>query len=365
MPALRDSIRNMRSSQPAALTITQPDDWHVHFRQAGLLRWALPYTTRVFARAVAMPNVHPPLDSLAACEKYHKILCSNTSRHFHPLVAFHLSNHTSAGDILALCQQKNGSEPGFIAGAKLYPRGATTSSEHGVSDIRHVQSAISTLQECRLPLLVHGEDTSSKVDIYDREKVYIDQVLEPLRRTFPELKIVLEHITTNDAVAWVRSNPLNAATITPHHLLLNRSDLFDGGLRPHRYCLPLAKREEHRLGLVAAACSGDACFFAGTDSAPHHVRNKESDCGCAGVFNAPTALETYTEIFEQAEKLDKLEAFVSFNGAGFYGRRRNQKTITLRRIPWQVPKILQSGRNACVPFRAGETLPWRVQPLVA
>ena len=360
---LRDSIRDMPSTQTTTLSITQPDDWHVHFRQAELLRWALPHTTRVFARAVAMPNVHPPLDSMAACEKYHKVLCSNTSKHFHPLVAFHLSDHTSAGDIYALRQQKDGSEANFIAGAKLYPRGATTNSEHGVSDIRHIQSALSALQECGLPLLVHGEDPNPETDVYDREKIYIGEVLEPLRRTFPGLKIVLEHITTNDAVTWVRNHPLNAATITPHHLLLNRSDLFDGGLRPHRYCLPLAKREEHRLGLVAAACSGDACFFAGTDSAPHYVRDKESDCGCAGIFNAPAALETYTEVFEQAESLDKLEAFMSFNGAHFYGREQNRKTITLRRMPWQVPKVLQAGENACVPFRAGETLSWRVQPL--
>ncbi len=326
-----------------------------------MMRFVLPHTTRVFARAIAMPNLAAPLTDAAACSRYRAALAAaSADADFEPLVTLYLSDATTPATIME-AKPDAGAYAG-IFGAKLYPRGATVGAEHGVADIAGLYPVFEEMQKRRLPLLLHGESTGAAVDFYDREKTFIGTTLTPLRKHFPELKIVLEHVTTREAVDFVRDEQHTGATITPHHLLYNRNALFDGGLRPHRHCLPPAQRERDREALVGAAVSGEACFFAGTDSAPHPLENKHCDYGCAGVFNAPAALETYAEVFERAGALDRLEAFTGVNGAAFYGLAQNRERVMLVKQPWRMPEKLKAGALCVVPFRAGETVAWRVAP---
>ena len=343
---------------PESFSITQPDDWHCHFREGEMMRFVLPYTARSFARAIAMPNLSSPLTDVASCLRYFHEITDAVPGGLKPLMTLYLHDRTTAA-VIAKAKPDSGKYD-RIFGAKLYPRGATTGAEHGVGDIRNLHAVFEEMQRRALPLLLHGESTDANVDFYDREKIFIEKTLTPLRRDFPDLKIVLEHITTQEAVSFVRGESNIAATITPHHLLYNRNALFEGGLRPHRHCLPPAQRESHREALVHAATGGEKCFFAGTDSAPHATKNKHRDFGCAGIFNAPVALETYAEIFERRGALDKLEAFTSVNGAGFYGVARNRGRLTLVKRPWRVPETIGAENLRLVPFRAGETVPWQV-----
>ena len=338
-------------------TIRRPDDWHVHLRDGDMLRAVVPYTARQFARAIVMPNVTPPVTDVAAAEAYRaRILAAlPEDTDFTPLMTCYLTDAADAAEIAR----------GFAAGAwvacKLYPAHVTTNSAHGVSDIRALCTVFETLQRIGMPLLIHGEVTDRDVDIFDREAVFIERTLAPLVRDFPALKIVLEHITTAEAADFVHaSGPLLAATITPQHLHLNRNALFEGGLRPHAYCLPVVKRERHRLAIRAAATSGSPAFFLGTDSAPHGVGRKEAACGCAGIFNAPFALESYAAVFDEEGALDKLAGFASEHGPRFYGLPLNVGTVTLERAPVEVPERIGEGDTAVVPFHAGETLAWRM-----
>ena len=327
-----------------------------------MMRLALPYTARVFARAIAMPNLLVPLTDAAACSRYRAALVETAQSAgpdagFEPLMTLYLTDETTPAMIAAA--KPDAGVYREVFGAKLYPKGATTGAEHGVKDADRLYPAFEEMQKRRLPLLVHGEAADAEVDFYDREKAFIEKTLAPLRDRFPELKIVLEHITTREAVAFVRAHDNVGATITPHHLLYNRNALFDGGLRPHRHCLPPAQRERDREALVEAATGGDSRFFAGTDSAPHPLESKHCDHGCAGVFNAPAALETYAEVFERAGALDRLEAFTSVHGAAFYGVRKNRGSVQLIKQPWRVPEMLTVGETRVVPFRAGETAAWK------
>ena len=340
-------------SMTQTLTIKRPDDWHVHFREGAMLNLVAPYTARVFNRAIAMPNLRSPLLDGKACQAYKKQLVAAGGGHrFTPLPVLYLSDESDAETIRA-------AHPQVIA-AKFYPRGATTGSLQGVSSYRKILDALAAMEKVGMLLLVHGEATEEDVDVYDREKVFIERTLTPVRNHFPELKIVFEHISSRDAIAFVAETSRTAATITPHHLLYNRSDLFGGGLRPHRYCLPVAKREEDRAALEKAATGGQAHFFAGTDSAPHQQADKCKDYGCAGIFNAVAALETYTEVFERLNALRKLENFTSVYGARFYGLETNQETITLKRRAWRVPEKIEGLGLRITPFRAGETIDWQV-----
>ncbi|CAA9505528.1 MAG: Dihydroorotase [uncultured Sphingomonadaceae bacterium] len=339
----------------ASLTIRRPDDWHVHLRDGDMLRAVAPYTARQFARAIVMPNLAPPVTSAAGAAAYRdRILAAlPADAGFTPLMTCYLTDRTDADD-LAL-----GAADGVFTAAKLYPAGATTNSAHGVTDIRNIHPALETMQRIGMPLLVHGEVTDPDIDIFDREAVFIDRVLLPLLRDFPALRIVMEHITTAEAAAVVAdAGPNLAATITPQHLHLNRNAIFSGGIRPHTYCLPVLKRERHRLALRAAATSGSPKYFLGTDSAPHARSAKESACGCAGIFNAPVALESYAAVFDEEGALDRLEAFASENGPRFYGLSPNEGTVTLARSDTPVPDRI----GDLVPFHAGETLGWRVLP---
>ncbi len=342
-----------------SLSIIRPDDWHAHFREGKMMRFVLPHTTRVFARAIAMPNLAAPLTDTALCSRYRAELRAAAGDGFEPLMTLYLSDTTTPATIADA--KPDADTYGEIFGAKLYPRGATTGAEHGVADVTGLYPVFEEMQKRRLPLLLHGESAAPEIDFYDREKTFIAETLAPMRRRFPELKIVLEHITTREAVNFVRSTDNTGATITPHHLLYNRNALFDAGLRPHRYCLPPAQREDDRVALIEAATGGNPRFFAGTDSAPHPLTSKHCDHGCAGVFNAPAALETYAEIFEHAGALDRLEAFTSINGAAFYAVARNQESMTLVKQPWQVPATFAAGDLCVVPFRAGETVTWQVR----
>ena len=323
-----------------------------------MMRLVLPYTAHVFARAIAMPNLSDPLTDVASCLRYfHEITAATTGR-LKPLMTLYLHDRTTAATIA-----KAKPDPGKydqIFGAKLYPRGATTGAGHGVRNIENLHAVFEEMQRRALPLLLHGESTDANVDFYDRERTFIEKTLVPLRKDFPALKIVLEHITTQEAVSFVHNESNVAATITPHHLLYNRNALFEGGLRPHRHCLPPAQRESHREALIRAATNGAKRFFAGTDSAPHTAETKHCDLGCAGIFNAPAALETYAEIFDRRGALDKLEAFTSINGAGFYGVARNQRHLTLVKRPWRVPETIEAGSLRLIPFRAGETVTWQI-----
>lgn len=339
------------------LTIRRPDDWHVHLRDGAMLGAVAPYTARRFGRAIVMPNLTPPVTSVADAVAYRERIMAAVpaDSDFTPLMTCYLTDGADADEIA------RGFADGAWAACKLYPAHATTNSAHGVTDLFALIKVLDTLQRIGMPLLIHGEVTDSDVDIFDRESVFIDRVLRPLLNDYPELRIVLEHITTEEAALFVASaGPNVAATITPQHLLINRNALFAGGLRPHAYCLPVLKRERHRLAVRAAAVSGSPKFFLGTDSAPHVIGAKESGCGCAGIFNAPFALESYATVFDQENALDRLEGFASEHGANFYGLPLNQGTVTLERTEVAVPERIGDGETAVVPFHAGETLGWRV-----
>lgn len=339
------------------LTIRRPDDWHLHLRDGDMLKAVVGYTARQFARAIVMPNLQPPVTSVAAAESYRgRILAAlPEGSDFTPLMTCYLTDRAD-GDELA-----RGFESGAWAAAKLYPANATTNSEHGVSDVRNLYGALERMQSVGMPLLIHGEVTDPEVDMFDREAVFVERILARLVRDFPELKIVLEHITTEEAASFVaEAGPNVAATVTPQHLIINRNALFDGGLRPHAYCLPVAKRERHRQAVRKAATSGSPKFFLGTDSAPHPRHAKESSCGCAGIFNAPFALEAYAMVFEEEGALDRFEAFASENGPRFYGLPPNRGAVTLRREPIEVPERIEAAGTELVPFLAGATLRWRL-----
>lgn len=339
-----------------SITIIRPDDWHLHVRDNDYLAHVVPHTAAVFSRAVIMPNLKPPVTTvelaLAYRERILAALPDETG--FNPLMTLYLTNNTSATDIVNAVNSEH------VHAVKYYPAGATTNSDAGVSDIKKAYMALSKMEELGLPLLVHGEVTDQNVDVFDREQVFIDTVLQPLLKDFPKLKVVLEHITTQHAVEFVTAaNDNIAATITPHHLLFNRNEMFRGGMNPHYYCLPILKRETHRQALVAAATSGNPKFFLGTDSAPHAQDNKETSCGCAGIYSAHAAIELYAEVFEKANALDKLEGFASFYGADFYGLARNTDSITLEKVNWQVPDSYTFAQQKLIPLRAGETLHWK------
>ena len=345
------------AGSPDTLTLRRPDDWHVHFRDGAMLRTVLPFTARQFARAIVMPNLVPPVSDVAAARAYRDriVAALPPGANFTPLMTCYLTDTTDPAEVA------RGYEEGVFAAVKLYPAHATTHSAHGVTDIGHVMPVFEGMAATGMPLLIHGEATDPAIDIFDREAVFIERVLDPLRRRLPELRIVLEHITTAEAVAYAGAGGPNlAATITAHHLIINRNALFAGGIRPHLYCLPIAKREQHRLALRRAAISGNPAFFLGTDSAPHAVPTKETACGCAGIFTAPAALELYAEVFEEEGALDRFEAFASLNGPAFYRLPVNEGRVTLRREKWTVPERIGEAEIAVAPFRAGETLRWRV-----
>ena len=339
------------------LVITRPDDWHLHLRDGDMLARVVPDTARRFARAIVMPNLVPPVTTAALAQAYRKRILDAVPAGlaFDPLMTLFLTDNTTTAQIQAA------KASGCVQGVKWYPAGATTHSDAGVTDIRRCDAALEAMQALELPLLMHGEVTDHTVDVFDREAEFIQRHLIPLVARFPRLRVVFEHITTRQAAEFVAgAHDGVAATITPHHLLLNRNAIFAGGLRPHNYCLPVLKREEHRHALVAAATGGSPKFFLGTDSAPHERHAKESACGCAGVYSAPGAIELYAEVFDQAGALDKLEAFAGFHGPDFYRLPRNTDTITLRREAWQMPAQFGEGPDALVPMRAGERMEWRL-----
>ena len=339
------------------ITITHPDDWHLHLRDGPALKAVLPDTARQFARAIVMPNLRPPVTATELATAYRQRILEALPKgaKFEPLMTLYLTDNTPAEEI------KKAKASGFIHGVKLYPAGATTNSDSGVTDLLKCNAALEAMQDKGLPLLIHAEVTDSDVDVFDRERVFIDRHMTPLLKRFPALKVVFEHITTKDAADFVTSAPNNvAATITAHHLLLNRNDMFKGGIQPHHYCLPILKREAHRLALVKAATSGNAKFFLGTDSAPHAKHTKEAACGCAGIYTAHAAIELYAEAFEAANSLEKLEAFASFYGADFYGLPRNTDKITLEKTSWMVPNELPMGNDSLVPLRAGQQVHWKL-----
>ena len=333
-----------------SITIRRPDDWHVHLRDGEMLDRVAPFTARQFARAIVMPNLVPPITSVEDAVAYRDRITSATGSGFTPLMTCYLTDNVDPDELA------RGYSDGVWVAAKLYPAGATTNSASGVTDIRNIYPALERMQAIGMPLLLHGEVTDPDVDVFDREAVFIDRILERLVDDFPDLKIVLEHITTVEAADFVRDAPATvAATITPQHLHINRNALFAGGLRPHAYCLPVAKREQHRLAVRKAATSGSAKYFLGSDSAPHSREAKESACGCAGIFNAPLALESYLQVFEEEGALDKFEGFASEYGPRFYGLPLNHGTVTLERLATEVPDEV----DGLVPFHAGQTLPWR------
>ncbi|MBY0474906.1 MAG: dihydroorotase [Nitrosomonas sp.] len=341
-----------------SITITRPDDWHLHLRDGEQLRFVLPHTARQFARAIIMPNLKPPIVTTDMALAYRaRILAAlpeTSYASFNPLMTLYLTDNTSPSEIIRAKESK------AVQGIKLYPAGATTNSDAGVTDITKCYTTLETMEQNNLPLLVHGEVTDTNVDVFDREKVFIDRILAPLTQRFPNLRIVFEHITTRDAVMFVKEASKSiAATITAHHLLLNRNAIFQGAIRPHYYCLPILKRETHRQALLNAATSGNPKFFLGTDSAPHAQTNKENACGCAGIFTAHAAIELYATAFEQAGALDKLEAFASFYGADFYQLPRNSCRITLKKEHWIVPKEFGFANEKLIPLYAGENLTWK------
>ena len=352
----------------ARLTLVRPDDWHLHLRDGAALADVLPHTARQFARAIVMPNLKPPVATTALAQAYRERIRAAlpAGAAFEPLMTLYLTDETSADEI------RRAAQSGIIHGVKLYPAGATTNSASGVTRLERCARALEAMQEVDLPLLMHGEVTHAAVDVFDREKIFIDEVLEPARRDFPALRMVFEHITTREAVAYVEQangrsrhgGPILGATITAHHLLFNRNALFltargQTGMRPHFYCLPVLKREVHRQALLAAATSGDPRFFLGTDSAPHPRGDKENDCGCAGCFTAAAAMEMYAAAFESASALDRLEGFASCFGADFYGLPRNTTRVTLERRDWTLPRELKLGESSVVPLGGGETLTWK------
>jgi dihydroorotase len=338
------------------ITIRRPDDWHVHFRDGAMLRMVAPLTARQFGRAIVMPNLVPPVSDAAAARAYRERIMAALPEgaDFTPLMTCYLTDSTDPAEVA------RGFEEGAFTAVKLYPAHATTHSAHGVTDIDRVMPVLERMAAIGVPLLIHGEATDPEVDIFDREAVFIERVLDPLRRRLPELRTVLEHVTTEEAVAYVESGGPNlAATMTAHHLIINRNAIFQGGIRPHLYCLPIAKREKHRRALRRAATSGNPAFFLGTDSAPHAIPTKETACGCAGIFTAASALELYAEVFEEEGALDRFEAFASLNGAAFYRLPVNEQSITLRREACTVPERIGEGELAVMPFRSGERLRWR------
>ncbi|MBT4889010.1 MAG: dihydroorotase [Rhodospirillales bacterium] len=345
-----------------SLTIIRPDDWHVHFRDGDMLDAVVPYTARQFGRAIVMPNLTPPVTTIEAATSYRERIMAAVPEgvSFNPLMTAYLTDSAKSDDLTI------GYADGIFAAAKLYPANATTNSAMGVSDLSNVFGVLESMQDSGMPLLIHGEVTDTEVDIFDREAVFIDTILEPLIRKFPELRIVLEHVTTSQAVDFVSERHETApgkigATITAHHLMINRTDIFRGGIRPHLYCLPIAKREKHRLALRKAAISGAGPFFLGTDTAPHGVSAKQSACGCAGVFSAPVAIQAYTQVFDEENALDRLEDFASRNGPKFYGLPKNNKTLTLTRSETIMPeKISVQGGDDILPFLTEEGVIWNM-----
>jgi dihydroorotase len=369
-PIIFIAITPMSASTPASastvdsvdsVTLARPDDWHLHVRDGAVLAAVLPHTARQFGRAIIMPNLRPPVTTTDMAAAYRgRILAAlpkdGPGARFEPLMTLYLTDNTPPDEI------RRARESGFVHGVKLYPAGATTNSDAGVTSIAKCAKTLEAMQKHDLPLLVHGEVTDPAIDMFDREKVFIDRVMTPLRRDFPALKVVFEHITTKDAADYVRdAGGPTGATLTAHHLLYNRNALFVGGIRPHYYCLPVLKRETHRVALLAAATSGNPRFFLGTDSAPHAKGLKEHACGCAGCYTALHALELYTQAFDQAGALDRLEGFASFHGADFYGLPRSKESVTLRREPWTLPAEFMAGDDEIVPLGGGEAIGWRME----
>jgi dihydroorotase len=339
------------------LTITRPDDWHLHLRDGETLKAVLPDTARQFARAIVMPNLRPPVASAEAARDYYARIkqALPAGLDFEPLMTLYLTDNMAAQEITRAHQD------GVVKAVKLYPAGATTNSDSGVTSLAKCAAVLAEMEKLGLPLLIHGEVTDAEIDVFDREKVFIERHLQPLLKDFPGLKVVFEHITTQDAAEFVAQGPANlAATITAHHLLMNRNAMFTGGIRPHHYCLPVLKRETHRQALVKAAISGSAKFFLGTDSAPHPKSAKEASCGCAGMYTAHAAIELYAEAFEAAGALDKLEGFASFYGPDFYQLPRNTDKITLSKQSWLVPEAIPFADDVLVPLRAGQSIAWKL-----
>ena len=344
-------------SNQNALTLIRPDDWHVHLRDGVVLADVVPHTAAQFARAIVMPNLKPPVTTTAMAAAYRDRILAAVPQgmQFEPLMTLYLTDNTPPDEI------RRATESGFVKGVKLYPAGATTNSDAGVTDIHRCMRTLEVMQETGLPLLIHGEVTDHQVDVFDREAVFIDRILQPLRKSLPSLRVVFEHITTKDAVDYVRDADGDiAATITAHHLMYNRNAIFQGGIRPHYYCLPILKREVHRQALVDAATSGSPRFFLGTDSAPHPKGLKEHACGCAGCYTALHAMELYAEVFEAVNALDKLEAFASFFGPDFYRLPRNTEQVTLQKREWVSPNELTLGDTVLVPLDAGRSLAWKM-----
>lgn len=340
-----------------SLTLRRPDDWHLHLRDGDMLKFAADFTARQFARAIVMPNLAPPVTTVAAGRAYRDRIRAAVRRDhgFTPLMTAYLTDDIDPDEIAT------GFEEGIFTACKLYPANATTNSAAGVTDVRKLTKVFERMQEIDMPLLIHGEVVSPDIDIFDREKVFLETTLAPVMKDFPDLRIVLEHITTEDAVTFIEAaGDKLAGTITAHHLRIDRNAMFDGGMRPHAYCLPVAKRRVHREALRKAAVSGNPKFFLGTDSAPHQKHDKESDCGCAGIFSAPVAIESYAQTFEEMLALDRLEAFASEFGPQFYRLPLNEGTITLERVGLAVPDVIEDADIRIVPFHAGETLAWRL-----
>jgi len=350
-----DAAASVRGNRRDSVRIRRPDDWHIHLRDGAMLRAVLPFTAAQFARGIVMPNLVPPVTTVEAAIGYRSriVAARPAGSDFEPLMTCYLTDTTSPDEI------ERGHSEGVWIAAKLYPAGATTNAQHGVKDIAGLRPVLERMERIGMPVLIHGEATDPAIDIFDREAVFMEQSLLPLLKRHQGLKVVVEHVTTGETVDIVRAYaPRVAATITPHHLVINRTSIFQGGLRPHLYCLPVAKREHHRLALRRAAASGDACFFIGTDTAPHLAAAKEAACGCAGVFVGATALQTYAQVFDEENALDRLEAFASLNGAKFYGLPPNQGTIEIRRQTASVPSAVAVEEGEVVVFRGGENLPW-------
>jgi dihydroorotase len=339
------------------LTITRPDDWHLHVRDGEVLSHVVPHTARCFARAIIMPNLKPPVTTVQQALEYRERVLAAVPKaiSFEPLMTLYLTDNTSPVEI------RHAVESPHVHAVKYYPAGATTNADSGVTDISHTYAALEVMEELGLPLLIHGEVTDPDIDVFDREAVFIETVLIPVLQRYPKLRVVLEHITTQQAVEFIQATQENiAATITAHHLMMNRNAMFQGGIRPHHYCLPVLKREYHRQALIKAATSGSPKFFLGTDSAPHGKTAKESACGCAGMYTAHAAIEFYAEAFEQAGALDKLESFSSFFGPDFYGLPRNTDNITLQKQAWDIPQTLSFADDTLIPLRAGESVSWQL-----
>jgi dihydroorotase len=347
----------MSNASATRLIIRRPDDWHVHLRDGEMMASVIGYTARQFGRAIVMPNLSPPVTTVAQAEAYRERILAAldpAGASFEPLMTCYLTDETDPAEV------ERGFQSNVFSACKLYPAHATTNSEHGVTDVRRIHRVLERMERIGMPLLIHGEVTDPAVDVFDREAVFIERVFTKLVSDFPELKAVFEHVTTAEAIAFVEGQGPNvAATITPHHLRINRNAIFEGGIRPHFYCLPIAKREKHRLALRRAATSGSPKYFLGTDSAPHAVGKKEAACGCAGIFNAPFAIESYATTFEEDGALDRLEAFASEHGPSFYGCQLNFERVVLERTSSEAPERLAAGREELVPFHAGEALPWR------